>query len=187
MSMLVRTCLPLQGVLHAAGIVVDRLLGRLGSPAFKDVLVGKAQAASYLHDLTSVVPVEAQVFFSSAAATFGSVGQANYASANASLDAQVLFRLGNGLTASSLQPSNVGSVGMAQAANDTGRHHSVWSLGLEAYLVYVRGLIDGDNGIHVPLPCDYEKAEDYSKSKAAPERTASGIVASGKRGDTAST
>ncbi|GAA3035695.1 type I polyketide synthase [Actinokineospora globicatena] len=71
-------------VVHAAGSTDDALVDSLTDERIDPVLA-KAHAALYLDALVDDgVPM---VLFSSAAATFGAAGQANYAAANAVLDA----------------------------------------------------------------------------------------------------
>nr|WGN98083.1 Agt33 [Streptomyces argenteolus] len=93
---------PLRAVFHTAGTLDDRLLDQLDAAALAATAAPKLQAATHLHELTADRDLDAFVLYSSVVGTLGNIGQANYAMANAALDALAERRRAAGLPALSL-------------------------------------------------------------------------------------
>ncbi|MEU6963701.1 type I polyketide synthase [Streptomyces chrestomyceticus] len=106
---------PLTAVMHTAGVLDDGVLDRLDTDRLANALAAKATGAAHLDTLTADLDLDAFVLFSSAAATFGGAGQANYAAANAFLDALADNRRSRGLPALSIAWGPWAGDGVSQA------------------------------------------------------------------------
>ncbi|MFR9770689.1 SDR family NAD(P)-dependent oxidoreductase [Nocardia sp. SC052] len=104
---------PLRGVVHCAGVLDDGVISEQTWSRFETVLGPKYHAARHLDELTRDQPIELFITYSSVAGVLGTPGQANYAAANAALDALAWRRRAEGLPALSIGWGPFADVGMA--------------------------------------------------------------------------
>lgn len=90
-------------LLHAAGTLQDGMLASQNLPRLRAVLAAKLGAMQGVSSRLPSIPLERLVLFSSVASLLGTAGQANYAAANAGLDAWAADAGSSGLWAVSLQ------------------------------------------------------------------------------------
>ena len=76
----------INGVIHSAGTIRDNFILRKDIQEIKDVFRAKVQGSWNVHTALLGVPIDFLVFFSSAAAITGNVGQVDYAAANGFMD-----------------------------------------------------------------------------------------------------
>ncbi|MGW9499338.1 KR domain-containing protein, partial [Streptomyces prasinus] len=95
---------PWTGVFHLAAVLDDGVVSALDAQRVGRVWAPKAAGAAHLDELSRELGLDlaAFVLFSSAAGVLGGAGQANYAAANAFLDALAVSRRTQGLAGSSL-------------------------------------------------------------------------------------
>jgi acyl transferase domain-containing protein/surfactin synthase thioesterase subunit/NADPH:quinone reductase-like Zn-dependent oxidoreductase/NAD(P)-dependent dehydrogenase (short-subunit alcohol dehydrogenase family)/acyl carrier protein len=96
---------PIRGIFHLAAVLSDGLVAGLSCESFPEVLGAKIGGAWALHRLALDLDLELDhfVLYSSAAAIVPAPAQANYAAANAAMDALAAHRRSLGLPASSIQ------------------------------------------------------------------------------------
>ena len=80
----------MQGILLAGGVLRDATLAKQTAGSVRAVFAPKVSGARAAVAAAHGAPLEAMKLFSSVAASLGSGGQANYAAANAVLDATAM-------------------------------------------------------------------------------------------------
>ena len=85
---------PIRGCIHTAAVIDDQLLTEIAPHSIDRVFAAKATGAWLLHSV--VAEADWLVLFSSLASIWPAPGHANYAAANAFLDALAQYRRGNG-------------------------------------------------------------------------------------------
>ncbi|MBW5485874.1 type I polyketide synthase, partial [Streptomyces bambusae] len=145
--------LPLTAVVHTAGVLDDGVLDALTPERFAAVARPKADAAVHLHELTRDHDLSAFVLFSSFAGAVGGAGQANYAAANAVLDALAEQRRADGLPATAVAWGAWAGGGMAEdeaAVGDRLRRHGVRPMDPHTAVAGLRQALDhGDAAVAV--------------------------------------
>ena len=112
---------PLRGVFHAAVVFRDCALTEMKQEDLAAVLAPKVTGAWNLHRQTRRMPLDCFVLFSSLSSIIGSPGQANYAAANAFLDALAHHRRAQGLPALSINWGQISDVGTVADRPEVGR------------------------------------------------------------------
>ena len=84
----------LNGIIHAAGVVQDSFVINKTALQIEDVLRPKLHGLVNLDEASRAMPLDCFICFSSAAGVHGNPGQADYASANAFMDAYAGYRNG---------------------------------------------------------------------------------------------
>jgi acyl transferase domain-containing protein/NADPH:quinone reductase-like Zn-dependent oxidoreductase/acyl carrier protein len=111
---------PLRGVVHAAGILDDAVVSHLSLSKFESVMAGKVGGALALDARLKDFDLDFLVYYSSVAGVLGSPGQANYAAANAMLDALAYNQRARGIPAISIDWGSWSTVGLAAAKDIRG-------------------------------------------------------------------
>ncbi|MEU8250469.1 type I polyketide synthase [Nonomuraea sp. NPDC048916] len=141
-------------VVHCAGVLDDGIVTAMTPERVDTVFQPKAEAAWHLHELTRDSGLAAFVMFSSAAGVLGAPGQANYAAANAYLDALALHRRALGLPAHSLAWGQWAlETGMAAGSGGEGRA-GMLALQAEEGLALFDTALASRQAIVVPIKLD---------------------------------
>ncbi|HET7695300.1 MAG TPA: type I polyketide synthase [Vicinamibacterales bacterium] len=112
---------PLKGIVHSAGVLDDGVAMQQTRDRLRRVFAPKIAGGWNLHVASAALPLDFFVLYSSLASVLGSAGQANYAAANAFLDALAHLRRSQGLPAVSVGWGRWGGSGMAAALDEADR------------------------------------------------------------------
>ncbi|MDN3060343.1 SDR family NAD(P)-dependent oxidoreductase, partial [Streptomyces sp. SRF1] len=158
-------------VVHAAGVLDDGVLESLTPERFASVLRAKADAAANLHELTRELDLTAFVLFSSFAGSIGAAGQANYAAANAFLDALAERRRAEGLPATSIAwgPWAEGGMAADDALERRMRRAGVPPMAADLAIAALQRALDLDETVVTVADIDWERlAPGFTASRPSP-------------------
>ncbi|AWS45587.1 type I polyketide synthase [Streptosporangium sp. 'caverna'] len=175
---------PVTAVIHVAGVLDDGLLTDLTPARLDTVFRAKVDAARNLAAATKDRPLRAFVLYSSVAGIFGNPGQANYAAANAFLDAYATQLRAQGVPATSLA-WGLWDAGMAGTLTDA-EHRRLRQGGIVP-LTAEQGLAAFDAALATGRPLVVPVALDVSGLRAAEAAGAlppvlAGLVPAGRPG-----
>ncbi|BCL78231.1 polyketide synthase [Ktedonobacteria bacterium brp13] len=159
---------PLRGIMHAAAILKDRILLQTSLESLQDVMAPKVKGAWNLHELTSEIPLDFFVLFSSTASLIGLPGQGNYSAANAFLDALAHLRHTQGQPGLSINWGAWSDVGLAAAQANRGQRLALRGIknlppaqGLQALEILLRQSTKAQIGV---MPFDFEQWRQFYPS-----------------------
>ena len=109
---------PLGSVVHAARVLDDGVLESLDRDRLGRALRQRAYGAWHLHELTQELDLAHFILISDATGVLGSAAQANYAAANAFLDALAAHRYAHGLPAMALAWGPIEAAGGGREMSD---------------------------------------------------------------------
>lgn len=161
---------PLAGVVHTAGVLDDAMMVDLTPEHFSRVMAPKVIGGWNLHELTRPFALDFFVMYSSAAGVLGTPAQANYAAANAFVDALAHYRRNQGLVALSIAWGVFAEVGLAAAQDVRGMRlagRGVTALTPEQGVQLFASLVGGEASHAVPCPFDVRKWIEFYPQAAS--------------------
>ncbi|MEU8824622.1 SDR family NAD(P)-dependent oxidoreductase [Streptomyces sp. NPDC048636] len=181
---------PLTAVVHTAGVLADGVIESLTPEQMRHVMRPKTDAAWHLHELTSRMDLSAFVLFSSAAGLLGNAGQANYAAANAAVDALAALRRAAGLPALSLAWGLWSdSTGMTGELDETDlarmERTGIGAISAELGLELFDQALDSDTALLAPVRLDPAALRGQARSGLLPALLRGLVRAPARRADNA--
>ena len=115
---------PLSTLLHASGVLKDSMLQGQSAAGLRDALAPKVAALTAMGSAIGLLPLQHVALFSSVASLLGTAGQANYAAANAGLDAWAAAQQAAGGVATAVQWGAWSSTGEQHVCHKQRQHMS---------------------------------------------------------------
>lgn len=169
-----RTLPPVGGVFHAAMVLDDVLLTRMGLSRFEAAFTPKAVGAWLLHQATLGDDLDFFVLCSSVTAQLGSRGQGNYGAGNLFLDALAPYRHALGLPALTINWGALAEVGHvaqhAEVEQQLGRHGLLYLSPTEALDGLEEGILSGVANLTVAR-IDWSRWASVNANAAAIKKT----------------
>jgi len=169
----------LRGIVHAAGVLDDGVLARQDWPRFEMVLRPKLAGALNLATATEREALDFFVLFSAGAAWLGNPGQANYAAANATLDALAHSLASAGRAVTSIAWGRWAGDGMAGARDWSAL--GVGEIVVEEGIAAMFGLVERGVPVAAVMPMDWARYLGAVHGNRPPRLFAGVLQASGAK------
>ncbi|SDO61845.1 type I polyketide synthase [Lentzea jiangxiensis] len=157
---------PLTAVVHTAGVLDDGLLGSLTPARLDAVQRAKVDALWHLHELTRHLDLARFVAFSSISSITGTEGQANYAAANAFVNAVAEHRRGHGLVGQAhawgLWEDGMGA-NLSRADLDVMEQEGFGALAIAEGMALFDEALRADEPLAVPVKLDRAALRKFAK------------------------
>jgi NADP-dependent 3-hydroxy acid dehydrogenase YdfG/acyl carrier protein len=142
----IRTTMPaLKGIMHTAALMDSALVRDLSPERFRSVMAPKMEGTWRLHEATLREHLDFFILYSSIGAIHPQPGMANYAAANAFLDAFAHYRRACGMPATSINWGVWDEIGLTRAAESTRSFEN----SVEAYAVQGLKKLSTEEGLRV--------------------------------------
>jgi len=177
---------PIRGIIHAAAVVENKLTTDLDPGSFERVIGPKLRGALVLDELFP--SLDLFLLFSSISAFWAPAGMANYAAANAGLDALAEARRARGQHALSVQWGHWGNIGLLEGALAARSAHEleragVTSMSIEQGISIFKWVLNRPESVIAALPIDWQVFRTVRRGRSSPLfRAVSGMDA-GAGGD----
>ena len=151
---------PLKGVFHSAMVLDDALIGQLDVERLRAVMHPKMAGCWNLHQLTEGIDLDYFVLYSSISSQIGNPGQANYAAANAFLDAFSYYRRARGLHALTINWGAISDAGVLSRQTALASHlenSGITPLPSEQALQVLEHLLTKPGGQYGIMQVDWSK------------------------------
>jgi myxalamid-type polyketide synthase MxaB len=148
---------PLAGIVHAAGTLDDGGLQQQSEERFARVLAPKMRGAWNLHNLAPAGALDFFVCFASDSGLLGYRGQANYAAANAFMDAFAHYRRARRLPALAVDWGPWSETGMSAGLREPLARQGIGMIAPEQGLEALEHALGRDGGQIGVLPIDWDR------------------------------
>jgi myxalamid-type polyketide synthase MxaB len=155
---------PVRGVMHAAGVLRDKLFNQMSPEDFAFPLPPKMTGTIHLDEATKDWDLDFFVLFSSVSSVLGTGGQSNYGAANSFLDTYAEYRRRQGRPMVAINWGEFAGAGMAADLADMMRSQGVEMLPIESSLKLIEPIVQSGQSRIAVFRADWNRFGNLLRS-----------------------